>query len=116
MRRPVRAQVSRCAKVPASDREFPRLAASSGTQRARDLLIRRSGHGGPSIAAGALGRYSSVVRTGQALSSGLAAGLAAAVHKIWLAFGNRQTKDPALLPSISVCLTRTRGVRPTEMW
>jgi len=48
------------------------------TQRAREHLIRRSGHivPGPSVAVRVLGRHSRVVRTGQALSSGLATVLA----------------------------------------
>jgi hypothetical protein len=34
---PARAQVSRYMKVPVSDCQYPRLTASSGTQRARSL-------------------------------------------------------------------------------
>jgi hypothetical protein len=37
---PVRTQVSGHAEVSVSDCQYPWLAASSGTQRARDLLIR----------------------------------------------------------------------------
>jgi hypothetical protein len=36
---PVRAQVSGHVRVSASDRQYPRLAASSGTQRARGWWV-----------------------------------------------------------------------------
>ena len=35
-------QVSKHVRLPVSDREFPTMTALSGTQRARDLQIRRS--------------------------------------------------------------------------
>jgi hypothetical protein len=56
--RPVHTQVSGHAELSASDCHYPWLSASSGTQRARDLLIRRylCGHPDPSSSARDLGR------------------------------------------------------------
>jgi hypothetical protein len=45
--RPVHTQVSGHAELSVSDCHYPWLSASSGTQRARDLLIRRYPRGRP---------------------------------------------------------------------
>ena len=76
---PAHPQVDRRGAVSGSDREFPALTVRSGTQRARDLQIRRYRQvvqDRPSLAV-CSGRHSRVVRICRALSGGFAAVLAA---------------------------------------